>query len=270
MADKRQLEFFILRYMPDAIKEEFVNIGVLMIESGVNGSGFADVSFTKDWRRLHCLDPQADIEVLQALEREIRTQLRVENDRAALLKRIHDSFSNLIQVSPVKACLAEQPAQELARLAKLYMESPARGGPRLLAGRQHILGTMREAFELANVWDLLMHGVPVAPYTKPGDPFKFDFGYRVGNTIKLFHAASLKSSVEQAVMLAARYPAIASGMNQNLKAAPFLTAIVDDDLDRADERIDFALGMMKEANIKVAAAAEMPGIAETARLELRV
>ena len=33
MAEKRQLEFFLLRYVPDAVREEFVNIGVVMVEA---------------------------------------------------------------------------------------------------------------------------------------------------------------------------------------------------------------------------------------------
>ena len=75
MADRRQLEFFLLRYVPDAVKDEFVNIGVVMVEPGANGGGFAEVRFTRDWRRVRCLDPQADVEMLAALERDIRGQL---------------------------------------------------------------------------------------------------------------------------------------------------------------------------------------------------
>jgi hypothetical protein len=66
MADRRQLEFFLLRYVPDAVKNEFVNIGLVMVEPGANGDGFADVRFTRDWRRVRCLDPQADVDMLGA------------------------------------------------------------------------------------------------------------------------------------------------------------------------------------------------------------
>ncbi len=34
MAEKRQLEFFLLRYVPNVAREEFVNIGLVMTESG--------------------------------------------------------------------------------------------------------------------------------------------------------------------------------------------------------------------------------------------
>jgi hypothetical protein len=81
---------------------------------------------------------------------------------------------------------------------------------------------------------------------------------------------SLKASVDAAVMLAARYPKIATVMAKVTDAAPSLTAVIDDDLDRGQENVRFALSMMEEERIRVAVAAEMPGIAEVARQELRV
>jgi len=268
MADLRKLELFLLRYVPDAVKDEFVNIGVVMLEPGANGAGFADVRFTQDWRRVRCLDPQADIEMLEALERDVRRQLKDTHDRQLLVRKLQESMSNVIQLSSTKACLAETPAEEIDALARVYMEAPKYSGVRVAAGRQQIVGRMREAFEHAGVWKMLMQGISVAPYTRAGDPFKFDFGYRVGNSIKLFHAVSLKTSVDQAVTLAARYPTIAKGMIEKTQASSFLTAVVDDQLDRASEQVQFALGMMEEAQVTIAAVAEMAAIAEGTRREL--
>ena len=55
-SDRHELGFFLLRYVPDAVKEEFVNIGVVMVGGGTD-AGYADVRFTRDWRRVLCLDP---------------------------------------------------------------------------------------------------------------------------------------------------------------------------------------------------------------------
>jgi hypothetical protein len=266
MAERRQLEFFLLRYVPDAVKDEFVNIGVVMFEA--NGGGFADVRFAKDWRRVRCLDPQADVEMLASLERDVRGQLWILPERALLLKRLEDSFSNVIQLSPMKGCLAEDPEREIEAMASMYLEFVKVGGRRDATGRQLILGKMREAFERAGIAKFVLP-VPVAPYTKPGDPFAFDFGYRVGGEIKLFHAVSLKASVDAAVMLAARYPKIAPVMAAKTDAAPSLVAVIDDDLDRGQESVRFALSMMKDERIRIAVTAEMPEIAEVARRELR-
>ena len=103
--------------------------------------------------------------------------------------------------------------REIEAMASMYLEAAKVGGRREASGRQRILGKMREAFEQAGVAKFVLP-VPVAPYTKPGDPFQFDFGYRVGGEIKLFHAVSLKASVDAAVMLAARYPRIAPVMSK--------------------------------------------------------
>jgi hypothetical protein len=215
---------------------------------------------------VRCLDPQADVEMLEAMEREIRGQLM--GDQATLLQRLEDSFSNVIQLSPANGCLAEDPAQEIETMAEMYLEAPTIAATRTLSGRQKILATMREAWEQAGVAKFVAP-VPVAPYTKAGDPFAFDFGYNTGKEIKLFHAVSMRASVDAAVTLAARYPKIAPVMTQVTGASAVLTAVVEAELDRARAEVGFALEMMEESRIRVASTTEMAGIAEMARVELR-
>jgi|SRR5579862_727378 len=270
MSERRQVEFFLLRYVPHAVRQEFVNIGVLMVENGANGAVFADVRFAKDWRRLRCLDPQADIEVIEALLRDIRAEVGEIKDRAMLLKRMEDSFSNVIQLSEPMQVLTTTPTAEIEVMASMFVdENKVVGATRVLTGRGRILGAMRDAFERAGVSKLLLP-VPVAPYTKAGDPFQFDFGYRVGNEMKLFQAVSLKASVDSAVLLAVRYPRIRPLMTQAIAASVGLTAVIDDDLDRNEDAVQFALSMMEEEQIRIAVAAEVPLIADVAKLELRM
>ncbi len=87
--------------------------------------------------------------------------------------------------------------------------------------------------------------------------------------MKLFQAVTLKASVDAALLLAARYPRIAPVMSAKMEAAPMLTAVIDDDLDRSHEMVQFALSTMEDEKIGIALAAEMPLIAEVARRELR-
>ncbi|HEY3973756.1 MAG TPA: DUF3037 domain-containing protein [Candidatus Sulfotelmatobacter sp.] len=270
MADRRQLEFFLLRYVPDAVKGEFVNFGVLTFNDEPNGAAFADVRFARDWRRVRCMDPHADVEVLEALIREIRSEVGQIKDQATLLKKMEDSFSNVIQLSGPMQVLAELPAVEIETLASMYVyESPVAGASRVPTGRHRILAAMRDAFERAGVAKMLQP-VPVAPYTKVGDPFQFDMAYNTGRELKIFHAVSLKANVEGAVTLAARYPRILPVMAAKTSLTPTLTAVIDDDLDRGQDAIQFALSMMEEERIRIAVAAEMPMIAEVARRELGV
>ena len=48
-----QCEFSLVRYVPDTVKNEFVNIGVVLREAGPRE---AAVRFTRDWRRVRCVD----------------------------------------------------------------------------------------------------------------------------------------------------------------------------------------------------------------------
>ena len=270
VAGLRQCEFFLLRYVPDAVKDEFVNIGVVLAEAGANGSGFAEVKFTRDWQRVKCLDPLADLEMLEGLEDELRAQLK-QGSRADFLRRINESFSNVLQLSPAKACLAESPAEELGRLAEMYLERARRGAGKTVAtGRQLIAQRMREAFEQAGVWKLMRKRIDVSQYTQPGDPLKIDCGYRPNGEVKLFQAVSLATDVNAAKVLAFTYPQIRKGIARVEQAGTSLTAIVEDDLDRADEPIAFALATLARSQIAVAPQAELARLAETARRELRV
>jgi hypothetical protein len=267
MAEKRHFEFIVLRYVADAIRQITVPIGIVMHEPDIEG-GFGDVRFTRDWRLVRCVDPQADVEMFAAMEKEIRAQLASPSERAALLRRLQDTFSNVIQVSSAAGCLAEDPASEIEAMASMYLEVGRVGSARAETGRQKILTTMGDSFRKMGIEKLIVP-VPVAPYTRPGDPFRFDFGYRVRDEIKLFHAVSLRASVDSAIMLAGRYPKIAPVMSAKTDAALALTAVIDDDLDRGQDRIQFALSMMEEERIRIAVAAEMPMIAEVARRELK-
>jgi hypothetical protein len=269
MAEKRHLEFFLLRYVPDAVKGEFVNFGLMALGEGANGAELIDVRFTKDWSRVLCLDPQADLDVLSALQKEIQQEIGRKKDDLTLLKKMEDSFSGVVQLSAVMPVLTERVAvSEIEDVARIFLESPKLTRKREPAGRQKILATMRDEFSKAGVLGLL-NAVPAEPYTKPGDPFEFDFGYRFGSEIKLFHAVSMRASADSAVMLAARYPKIMPVMAQLTATTPILTAVVESELDRTRSEIGFALEMMGESGIRVATTGEMAGIAEVARMELR-
>jgi hypothetical protein len=267
MAVLRQLEFFLLRYAGDATKGESINLGVVAIAPGDAGE-FADVRFIRNWRRLHCFDPLADVEEVQAIEREIRRDLHDPQRRADLVKRLNDSWSNVIRFEPLQGCLTESPALELERLNTIYLETPAGTEKRELSGRQRILSVMHNELQGAGVLALMQTNIEVVEYTRPGDPLKLDYGYSVADGAKFLQAVSLARRVEQGMILAARFTQIAAGIRAKKHVEAWLTAVVDDDLDRNRDEVNFALDMMQESGIVVARMAEMPGIAKRIRLEL--
>ncbi len=268
MAEKIQCRFFILRYAPDAVKNEFINVGLVLLPP----AGSAQVRFTRDWARVLCLDPDADVEMLQALESDLRNQLREMNgDRDLILRRIQDSFSNAIQPSEFQACLAASPVTEADELARLYLERPRRRqAAREPSGRVAIVAQMRSEFEAAGVWPLMQEKIPVSRYTRGGDPLKIDCGYSPNGTVKLFHAVTLDSDVNAAKVLAFSFPQLALGIRKAENKQAFLTAIVEDDLPSDDESVTFARETLEQNAIRIASVSTMADVAREAARELGI
>jgi len=280
MADLRQCEFFLLRYVPDVVKGEFVNLGVVLLEEG--DGGFTDVRFLRDWRRVRGLDPDADVELLQSFEGELRRLLQSHarevinyrgpmSRREWLLAQMQQSFSGALEITPMTAVLTESPQAEMGKLAQSYLEPNARG-QREQTGRRAIYNAMRDAFERAGVWQspAMRKDIAVAQYTRRGDPLKIDCGYKPNGRIHFFHALSLATDVNSAKVLAFSYTEMREGLHAAEHAPSDLTAITEDSLDIHDESVAFALATLQQSDITVASVSEMPGIAERARAELKL
>jgi Protein of unknown function (DUF3037) len=267
VADLKKLVFLLLRYCGDVTKRESINVGVIaMTPDEAGAQAFAEVRFTPDWRRLQCFDPLVDMEELRAVEREIRENLRDPQKRAEMLKRAGDSYSDSIRVDLVRGCLTESPAEELEKLSKLYLETPRLKEKREPTGREVILNVMRRELEHL---DGMQTNIPAELFTEPGDPLKLDFGYPAKNDFKFLQAISLMQRVQPGITLAACFPGLAANMQKKNGVKAWLTAVVDDELDRSRDEVTFALKMMRESGIVVARTAEVPQIADGIRAELR-
>jgi len=88
--------------------------------------------------------------------------------------------------------------------------------------------------------------------------------------IRLFHGMSLATEADGAKVLAFTYPELVQGIARVEQATTDLTAVVEDGLDQNDEAIQFALATLRRSSINVAEVSELPGLAERARLELRL
>jgi hypothetical protein len=271
---RRACEFRLLRYVPDAVRNEYVHIGVLLREKG---SRHMEVRFTRDWRRVRCLDPDADTSLLEAMETELRRRLSVEPD-AKLMRILEEALSLSVQMTDAKAYLAESIPAGVEELMRLYVDPPPREKLPRLSGRAAIQSRMRSEFEHAGVWDLLRKRIVAADYTRPGDPLRIDLGYRPNGIIRMFHAVSLEPGLEMAKVLAFSAGALKAGVERVEKAELELTAIIEPAAklgatDEEPERLAlyrFGVETMEEHQIRVLTTSDMGRVADTARRELRV
>jgi hypothetical protein len=285
LRERVQCEFFLIRYVPDVVKGEFVNIGVLLREAGVGPPGVdtpgnSVVRFTRDWSRVRCMDADADIGLLEGLEGEIGARLRMAGMDAPGIKPVmeilQDTLANSVQMTEVKACLAESLPAELEQLMKMYVEPLKVKTERKRTGRAAIAGAMRTEFERAGVWGLMRKRIAASLYTRAGDPMKIDCGYRPNGVIRMFQAVSLEGDVEAAKGLAYSAPQLMEGVQRVEAARLELTAIVEplrsvsDTEDEAMERYRFGVEAMERQEIRVVTMSDLARVAETARVELRV
>ncbi|MGB8013579.1 MAG: DUF3037 domain-containing protein [Terriglobales bacterium] len=266
MADKRQLELYLLRFLPHALRDDFVTVGLLLVESD---GGFSEVRFTRDWRMLQCVAPDVDLQWFELVENEIRGRVGSLRRREDLLQLVNERFGTMLDVAPAKAVLTEDPAGEMEVLTAMYL-LPTERGERMQGrtGRVAIVQTMKEAFTDAGVLELMQRDLDVMQYTGQGDPFRIDFGYRVGSAVKMFHAVSVVANVDQALALAYRYSRVEAGMlRERLRAS--LTAVVDSGMTLQEEKTRFAIGMLEQSSVRVRTVGEMAEIAGEVRRELR-
>jgi chorismate mutase len=267
MGEKRQLELYLLRFLPHALRDDFVTVGVLLLESD---GGFAEVRFTRDVRMLQCVAPDVGLEWFAMVESEIRGRLGSLRRREELMALISERFGTMIDVAPTKAVLTEDPAKEMEVLTSMYLVPMERGErTQQRTGRMAIVSTMKEAFAEAGVLELMQQDLDLRKYTGAGDPLRIDFGYRVGEKLTMFHAVSMAGSVEQVLGLALRFSRIDAGVQlEGLHAS--LTAVVDQGTALQEEKMRFAMEMLVENEVRIRAVGEMAEIASEVRGKLRV
>jgi Protein of unknown function (DUF3037) len=268
-------EFFLIRYVPDVVKGEFTNIGVLLREAGRHDG--AVVRFTRDWSRVRCMDADADIGLLEGLEAEIAARVRMEaSDLKPVMAVLEDTLSNSLQITSARACLAESVPAELEQLMRMYVEPLKVKTERKRTGRGAIAGAMRMEFERAGVWGLMRKRIAASLYTRAGDPMKIDCGYRPNGVIRMFQAVSLEGDVEAAKVLAYSAPQLMEGVQRVEGAKLEMTAIVEpiravaSEDDEVTERYRFGVEAMERQAIRVMTVSDLARIAETARVELRI
>ncbi len=275
---RRACEFQLLRYVAEPVRNEYVHIGVILREQG----GLrAEVRFTRDWRRVRCLDPDADTALLEGMESELRRRLEAEPE-GRLMKILEESLSLNVQMTEPKAYLAESLPAGMEELMRLYVEPPPKERVPRLRGRSAIQSRMRMEFERAGVWDLMRKRIAASEYTRPGDPLRIDAGYRPNGIVRMFHAVSLEpgttAGLEMAKVLAFSVAGLRAGVERVEKAELELTALVEPaaQLGATDEEPErlaiyrFGVETMEEHRIRVLTTSDLGRVAETARRELRV
>jgi hypothetical protein len=260
--------YYLVRYVPHAEREEFLNIGLLL---HCAEDRYLDCYFTHDLRRVKRFHPQADMEFLRELQGHFDQLIQQhENTLQAFLEEMQQSFSHLIQLAPAHPVLTTQPEVELQQLFERLVGQREAGFP-AADTRMRIKQRLSQALQHAGVLGdkRFEKHVPAEPLTHPGDPFHFDFGYRPlmsngkpNGHLKLIHALSLQRDHELASVLSLTMNYVRAKQHAEL------TAVIEALPGRGDKTAGHSYRILRDAEIGVQPLADIDALAGSIRNDL--
>jgi hypothetical protein len=262
--EQRMLTYKILRYTPNLIRDEWMNIGVWLEEGDGTRRAIKMIEEDSEFARLLRLHPGADDSLLRALATEFDAELRKPNEvTARYFEKLDQTLSNAIQFSPMKAVLAEDFDAELDRLYHDHVAPPprARGGI-LESTRGWIKARLNDVFRRRRV-PRLERNIRVEEFTQPGDPLRLDYGYTNGVRGYL-QAVALGRDTSQAKVLAYT----AERIRARIPEAEF-TAITEIEPTRDNARHQFMVKLFDEQRIAIVPLNRVERFAEDLRVRLQ-
>ena len=259
------LSYRILRYTPNLVRDEWVNVGVLLedpVRRRVRARLIEEPAELARVRRIH---PSADEDLLRTLPRDFESQIAAAGgEPGAYVAKLDETLSNVLQLSPQKAVLAEDFEAELDRLYRDHVAPPRRARAGLFENtRAWIRTRINEVFRRSRILDRMERGVRVEEFTQPGDPLRLDYGYRYNGTRGYLHALSLGRDPAQAKVLA--YTAEC----MRAKIPSEFTAITEAEPLRDDARQQFVVRLLAEQKVDILPVARLEALASRLRPRLR-
>jgi hypothetical protein len=246
----RPCAYHVVRYQPNLIRDEWVNIGVLLLDPATGRVRQRWLEEPADFARLRRLHPAADEELLVRLAGEFEREFaaRANGGAEALLENLGQTLSNAVELSPRKGLLAADLDAEIDRVFREQVE-PVREPRRPAAEirtRSDLRAQAADFFRSERILALMERGVRVAEFTTPGDPMRLDFSYRRNGTRGFVQAVPLARDPGQAKLLA-----YTAGVIRNkVEHAEFL-AVTEREAARGNPRDQFVTGVLEESGIRV-------------------
>jgi len=260
--DDSKFVYHVLRYTSDLIRDEWVNIGVILFDPQTGALRLRLVEEQEEYARIRRLQPTADEDVLRGfrdhLEDRFATFLRnqaaeqvgtrpVGQELQKLMENWNTTLSNGLQLAPQKGVYAEDLDIELERLYTEHVAPPRKvvrvGVP---GNRAMIRGYCSQVWKAAGLWDRIEKSVRVTEFTFPGDPMRIDYCYRRNGTRGYVQTLSVSRAPADCKLYAYTAHRIAT-------LAPFASefaAVTDVPLLPENERHGFVRDTLRDAGIE--------------------
>jgi hypothetical protein len=250
---EKLFEYRILRYTPNLVRDEWVNIGVLLFDTSTRERRLRVIEDEEEYRRVRRIHPNADEAVLRGLRENLEDRLQsapVILDGGTwpqLLEKWENTLSNALQLAPEKAVLSGDLDAEMERLYADHVapqQPPARIG--VPGSRAQIRSYCSQVFRQARLWDRIERSFRASEFTFPGDPMRLDFSYRRNGTRGFVHTLSVTRAPSDAKLLA--YTAERVLAKSTLKSE--FAAVTDIPLEDGNDRHRFVRDTLRDVGIE--------------------
>lgn len=250
---ERGLTYRLLRYVPNLVRDEWVNVGVLIFDSETGERRLRMIEDHEEFARVRRLHPSADQAVLRRLREHLESRFDsvVESNGNATdwqqaLAKWDNTLSEALQFAEPKGVLGADLDEELERLYTDHVR-PERawrvGAP---GSRAFIRNYCSQVWKQAQLWGRVERSVRVAEYTFAGDPMRLDYSYRRNGTRGYVQTISVSRAPSDCKLYAYTATRIAA-------RAPFaseFTAVTDLALQDNNERHRFVRDTLRDAGIE--------------------
>jgi hypothetical protein len=253
----RACAYRVLRYTPNLVRDEWLNIGVLVFDPQTGERRLRMIEEAAEYARVRRLHPQADEGLLRALRDDLENRFagaselfgpngkgdeKASVDWLRFLGKWDETLSNALQLAPQKGVYAGDLDTETECLYADHV-APQRAASRV--GSPGSRGEIRNYCAQARLWDRLSKGVRAEAFTFLGDPMRLDFGCRRNGTAGFVQALSVSRAPADAKMLA--YTAV--HIREKTESSEF-TAVTDVHLLAENERHRFVQETLREAGVE--------------------
>ena len=251
---ERACAYRILRYTPNLVRDEWVNIGVLLFDPGTGERRLRLIEEQDEYNRVRRLHPHADETLLRALRDDLEDRFQSANGSNGgsagwlqILDKWDDTLSNALQLAPQKGLFAADLDAELERLYADHVatqRAPSRvGAP---GTRAQMRSYCSQVFRQARLWDRIEKSVRTSQFTFPGDPLRLDYSYRRNGTRGFVHTLSVTRAPNDSKILA--YTAAHITAKASLKTE--FAAVTDVALNAENDRHRFVRDTLRDAGIE--------------------
>ena len=193
--NERACAYRVLRYTPNLVRDEWVNIGVLVFDPQTGERRLRMIEEAEEYARVRRLHPQADESLLRALRNDLEDRFATASelfrgngeapaernrrtDWLKLLGKWDDTLSNALQLAPQKGVYAKDLDAETERLYADHV-APQRGAARVGApgSRGMIRSYCAQVLKSARLWERLEKGGnTLKPKRHAGKPQTYNEG----------------------------------------------------------------------------------------------